>query len=88
MDKQQTLDLFGDEPQDEGGPRGQPGQAVLSPSDLDVAAQALYDAGQTPRPSWGQLSDVTRSVWRDYAQRIAQGVPDPFSVRHQERPRG
>lgn len=88
MDAQLTLNLFGDEPQDTEALLGVCEQAVSTPVDLESAAQALYDAGQTPRPSWSHLGEVTRSVWREYAQLIAQGVPDPFSVRHQQRPRG
>jgi chromosome segregation ATPase len=35
---------------------------------LDAAAQALYDArGYKSTPTWDQLGDVTRSVWRDRA---------------------
>lgn len=85
MEQQQTLDLFSDQPQAEGDPLM---QTAMSSSQLEAAAQELYQSGQTVRPSWGQLSDVTRSVWREYAQRIEQGVPDPFSVCHQDRLRG
>lgn len=33
---------------------------------LDARARALYDACQSVKPSWDQLGDITKSVWREY----------------------
>lgn len=34
---------------------------------LDTAAKALYDACPTVKPTWEQLGEVTKSVWREKA---------------------
>jgi hypothetical protein len=39
--------------------------------ELDARARELYEAVQTPKPTWDQLGDVTKSVWREEAQRRA-----------------
>lgn len=36
-------------------------------NDLDKRAKALYDAVPTPKPTWDQLGDTTKSVWREEA---------------------
>jgi hypothetical protein len=33
---------------------------------LDAQAQALYEACQTVKPTWAQLEETTRDVWRGY----------------------
>lgn len=35
----------------------------LTPAQLLVEAQLLYDECPTVKPTWEQLGDVTRSVW-------------------------
>jgi hypothetical protein len=37
----------------------------LTPAQLLVEAQLLYEQGESVRPAWEQLGDVTRSVWTD-----------------------
>lgn len=34
---------------------------------LEREARRLYDACQTVKPTWDQLGDTTKSVWREYA---------------------
>lgn len=36
-------------------------------AEVEALAKQLYDALQTPKPSWEQLGDVTKSVWRERA---------------------
>lgn len=38
---------------------------VLHSGELDSEAQLLYDQCPTPKPTWEQLGEVTKSVWRD-----------------------
>jgi len=40
--------------------------------ELDVLANAAYDACPTPKQTWAQIGDVTKGVWRERAalQRI------------------
>ena len=33
--------------------------------EVEREARRLYDACQTPKPTWDQLGDVTKSVWRE-----------------------
>jgi hypothetical protein len=47
----------------------------------DADAEALYSAGESARPTWDQLGDATRSVWRLYAKRKAEGDPEWWSVK-------
>lgn len=49
---------------------------------LEREARALYDACQTVKPTWDQLGDVTKSVWRDYAVRKLAGLKDWWSISH------
>lgn len=49
---------------------------------LECEARALYDACPTSKPTWDQLGDVTKGVWRDYAARKLAGVADWWSIRH------
>jgi hypothetical protein len=37
-------------------------------SDLDARAKALYDACPTVKPTWDQLGDTTKDVWREMVQ--------------------
>lgn len=53
----------------------------MTPDDLNRAAQALYEAGQSVRPSWDQTGDTTRSVWRERAQRVI-GHPAAFPAEY------
>lgn len=39
---------------------------------LERTAQRMYDACLTPKPSWAQLGDVTRSVWLERARLVLQ----------------
>ena len=39
----------------------------MEANELDLRAQALYDACPTVKPAWSQLGETTRSVWRDRA---------------------
>ena len=39
--------------------------ALMTPAQLLVEAQLLYDECPTVKPAWEQLGDVTRSVWVD-----------------------
>lgn len=32
---------------------------------IEVEAELLYEQCPTPKPAWEQLSEVTRSVWRE-----------------------
>ena len=40
----------------------------MTTTDLDTAARALYDACPSVKPSWDQLGDVTKLVWRERVQ--------------------
>lgn len=48
----------------------------------DDLARQLYDEVPTSKPEWDQLGDVTRGVWRRYAERRAAGVADWWSIKH------
>lgn len=37
--------------------------------DLDEAARKLYDECVSVKPSWDQIGEVSRGVWRDYVTR-------------------
>ena len=37
----------------------------MESNELDLRAQAMYDACPTVKPAWSQLGEITRSVWRD-----------------------
>lgn len=50
----------------------------MSPK-LEAEARRLYDACQTVKPTWDQLGDVTKGVWRDRALLEAAGIPEPWS---------
>jgi hypothetical protein len=49
--------------------------ASVASAKLDQAAHALYDACPSVKPSWEQLGDVTKSVWRDKARLKLAGHP-------------
>jgi hypothetical protein len=36
-------------------------------TEVEREAKRLYDLCSTPKPTWEQLGDVTKSVWRDLA---------------------
>ena len=46
---------------------------ALTTEEIEVRAKALYDLCPTVKPTWEQLGDVTRSVWRERVQ--ADGTP-------------
>ena len=37
----------------------------MTPEELDAEARLLYEECPTPKPTWEQLGEVTKSVWRD-----------------------
>lgn len=39
--------------------------AEVTPEELDTEARLLYEQCPTPKPSWEQLGETTRSVWRE-----------------------
>lgn len=49
-------------------------------SQLDKQGQALYDACPSVKPTWHQLGDVTKSVWRDKAALKLSGHPCWWSI--------
>ncbi|UOF78595.1 hypothetical protein [Bacteriophage sp.] len=49
--------------------------APVASAKLEQAAHALYDACPSVKPAWGQLGDVTKSVWRDQARLKLAGHP-------------
>lgn len=49
--------------------------APVAAAKLEQAAHALYDACPSVKPSWDQLGDVTKSVWRDKARLKLAGHP-------------
>ena len=49
-------------------------------SQLDQQGHALYDACPSVKPTWQQLSDVTKSVWRDRAALKLSGHPCWWSI--------
>lgn len=36
----------------------------MTPAELETEARLLYEQCLTPKPSWEQLGEATRSVWR------------------------
>lgn len=40
------------------------GSTLLHSGELDTEAMLLYEQCPTPKPSWEQLGEATRSVWR------------------------
>ena len=38
----------------------------MNDPELDADAQALYEACDTVKPRWDQLSETTKDVWRGY----------------------
>jgi hypothetical protein len=49
--------------------------APVASAKLEQTAHTLYDACPSVKPSWGQLGDVTKGVWRDKAQLKLAGHP-------------
>ena len=39
----------------------------MTQEEIDVVAKGLYDACLTPKQTWEQSGEVTKSVWREYA---------------------
>lgn len=37
----------------------------MTSEELDAEARLLYEECPTPKPTWEQLGEVTKSVWRD-----------------------
>ena len=57
---------------------------ILTRKELDEKARKLYDALTTPRPSWDQLGDTTKGLWRDRAcdaERAAARAKLPKRIR-------
>lgn len=49
--------------------------APVASAKLEQAAHTLYDECPSVKPAWGQLGDVTKSVWRDKARLKIAGHP-------------
>lgn len=49
--------------------------AHVASAKLEQAAHTLYDECPSVKPAWGQLGDVTKSVWRDKARLKLAGHP-------------
>lgn len=49
--------------------------APVAAAKLEQVAHALYDACPSVKPTWDQLGDVTKSVWRDSARLKLAGHP-------------
>ncbi len=56
----------------------------MDEQELNVRAQALYDACPTVKPAWSQLGETTRSVWCDraIAEHNSLKTPSPASKPH------
>ena len=39
---------------------------------VEQLARQLYDACPTPKPTWDQIGEPTKSVWRERAARITE----------------
>jgi hypothetical protein len=37
----------------------------MTSEEIDTEAMLLYEQCRTPKPSWDQLGETTRSVWRE-----------------------
>ena len=53
----------------------------MTPAELELVAKALYESRDTVAPKWGQLGDVTRSVWIGY---VLAGQRPPTTENHDE----
>jgi hypothetical protein len=49
-------------------------------AELNAAARALYDATQTPKPDWDQLSEVTQGLWREKVGTPLYSKPAPIDM--------
>lgn len=49
--------------------------ASVASAKLEQAARTLYDTCPSVKPAWGQLGEVTKSVWRDKARLKLAGHP-------------
>lgn len=46
----------------------------ISQPELDRAAQGMYDEMLSVKPTWDQLTEVTKNYWRDKAlARLSEG---------------
>jgi hypothetical protein len=43
----------------------------MTPQDYYILGRLMYEKCPTPKPSWEQLGDVTREVWRKRAEEYA-----------------
>lgn len=55
---------------------------------IDELAEQLYEACPTSKPSWDQLGEVTKSVWRERAEARRSGASigaaaGPLQLGHQ-----
>lgn len=46
----------------------------MTPPELEAKARELYESGSSVRPTWAQLGDTTKAVWREYV--LAGQTPD------------
>jgi len=37
----------------------------MTPTDIEAKARALYEASTLSAPTWDQLGETTKQVWRD-----------------------
>lgn len=45
----------------------------MTTPEIEILAQAMYEACTPVKPQWAQLGDATRSVWRERAQAKLSG---------------
>ena len=60
-----------------------PNTPVLTTEEIEVRAKALYDRCPSVKPTWEQLGDVTRSVWRERVQPDGQPAASTVPERQQ-----
>lgn len=51
---------------------------------IDEIAEQLYEACPTSKPSWDQLGEVTKGVWRERAIAKQAGVPITATAAQQQ----
>lgn len=47
---------------------------------IEKDAEALYEAGDSVRPPWRQLTEETKNVWREFLARKNAGEEDWYSM--------
>lgn len=52
----------------------------MTQDQLDLAARALYDACETPKPTWESLGETTKGVWRGYVLTGSRFVRDQVAT--------